>query len=93
MICGFLLFFFFIDPVSLVRDHNIKQKLGELGVPVQTYNADMLYEPWEVYDNEGYAFTTFNAYWEKCLKMHNDPIIRLPPCRLMQAPGQQLFLL
>ncbi|KAJ9547291.1 hypothetical protein OSB04_019834 [Centaurea solstitialis] len=41
------------DPVSLVRDHNIKQKLGELGVPVQTYNADLLYEPWEVYNGEG----------------------------------------
>ncbi|KAI3692953.1 hypothetical protein L6452_32778 [Arctium lappa] len=75
------------DPVSLVRDHNIKQKLGELGVPVQTYNADLLYEPWEVYSGEGYAFTTFNAYWEKCLKMQKNPIIHLPPCRLVQATG------
>ncbi|GJW50311.1 cryptochrome-1 [Tanacetum coccineum] len=75
------------DPVSLVRDHNIKQKLGELGIPVQTYNADLLFEPWEVYNDDGYAFTNFNAYWGKCLNMQKDPIIRLPPCRLLQATG------
>ncbi|KAK1430440.1 hypothetical protein QVD17_13159 [Tagetes erecta] len=75
------------DPVALVRDHLIKQRLGELGVPVQTYNADLLYEPWEVYNDEGYAFTTFNAYWDKCLKMQKDPTMRLPPCRLVQATG------
>ncbi|PWA56314.1 cryptochrome 2 [Artemisia annua] len=75
------------DPVSLVRDHNIKQKLGELGIPVQTYNADLLFEPWEVYNDDGYAFTNFNAYWDKCLNMQKDPIIRLPPSRLLQATG------
>ncbi|KAF5816543.1 putative deoxyribodipyrimidine photo-lyase [Helianthus annuus] len=75
------------DPVSLVRDHVIKQKLGELGVPVQTYNADLLYEPWEVYNDEGYAFTTFDAYWDTCLKMQKDPIMRLPPRKLVQARG------
>ncbi|GKC95123.1 cryptochrome 2, partial [Tanacetum coccineum] len=72
-------------PVSLVRDHNIKQKLGELGIHVQTYNVDLLFELWEVYNDDGYAFTNFNAYWGKCLNMKKDPIIRLTPCRLLQA--------
>ncbi|KAL0349025.1 UNVERIFIED_CONTAM: Cryptochrome-2 [Sesamum angustifolium] len=60
------------DPISLVRDHNIKQKLVELGVKVQSYNGELLFEPWEVYDDNGHAFTTFNAYWEKCLSMQEN---------------------
>ncbi|KAL2921332.1 Cryptochrome-2 [Bienertia sinuspersici] len=35
-----------------VRDHNIKQKLGELNIAVHSYNGDLLYEPWEVYDEK-----------------------------------------
>jgi len=75
------------DPVSLVRDHNIKQKLVELGVSVQSYNSDLLYEPWEVYDDNGHAFTTFDAYWDKCLEMQLEPVSHLPPWKLMPAAG------
>ncbi|XP_011091317.1 cryptochrome-1 [Sesamum indicum] len=75
------------DPISLVRDHNIKQKLVELGIKVQSYNGDLLFEPWEVYDDNGHAFTTFNAYWEKCLSMQREPVSHLPPWRLVQAAG------
>lgn len=75
------------DPVSLVRDHNIKQRLGELGISVQSHNGDLLFEPWEVYDDEGHAFTTFDAYWDKCLRMEIEPISQLPPRRLTLSPG------
>ncbi|KAK4732569.1 hypothetical protein R3W88_025557 [Solanum pinnatisectum] len=75
------------DPVSLVRDHNIKQKLGELGISVQSYNGDLLNEPWEVYDDDGKVFTTFDAYWEKSLSIQNEPGSHLPPWRLTQAAG------
>ncbi|KZV43576.1 cryptochrome-1 [Dorcoceras hygrometricum] len=76
------------DPVSLVRDHYITQKLGETGVSVQSYNAELLHEPWEVYDDNGNAFTTFDAYCDhKCLKLETGPGINLPPCSLVQATG------
>ncbi|KAL0376788.1 UNVERIFIED_CONTAM: Cryptochrome-2 [Sesamum calycinum] len=78
------------DPISLVRDHNIKQKLVELGVKVQSYNGELLFEPWEVYDDNGHAFTTFNAYWEKCLSMQREPVSHLPPWRLVQAAASSL---
>ncbi|KAK8479077.1 hypothetical protein V6N13_070030 [Hibiscus sabdariffa] len=71
------------DPVSLVRDHNIKEKLAEVGISVQSYNGDLLYEPWEIYDEKGQAFTTFDAYWDKCLNMQMEPISLLPPWRLL----------
>ncbi|KAJ4890166.1 Rossmann-like alpha/beta/alpha sandwich fold protein [Raphanus sativus] len=31
------------DPVSLVRDHTVKEKLVERGVSVQSYNGDLLF--------------------------------------------------
>ena len=81
------LFNYYPDPVSLVRDHTIKQKLGELGISVQSYNGDLLYEPWEIYDNEGHAFTTFDAYWTRCLSMQKEPDSHLPPWRLVPVEG------
>ncbi|KAJ6431297.1 hypothetical protein OIU84_018730 [Salix udensis] len=75
------------DPISLVRDHNIKEELVELGISVQSYNGDLLYEPWEIYDERGHAFTTFEAYWDKCLHMQMEPVSHLPPWRLVPAAG------
>lgn len=75
------------DPVSLVRDHNIKEKLVELGISVQSYNGDLLYEPWDVYDESGHAFTTFEAYWNKCLHLQMEPVSPFPPWKLVPASG------
>lgn len=75
------------DPVSLVRDHDIKQRLGESGITVQSFNGDLLYEPWEVYDDKGQAFTTFDAFWNKCCHMKTDQALHLPPCTLVPAEG------
>eukprot|EP00897_Mesotaenium_endlicherianum_P001685 jgi/Mesen1/1544/ME000134S00662 len=75
------------DPVSLVRDHKVKQGLGQHGVIVHTFNADLLYEPWEVYDDDGQAFTTFDAFWSKCLNMPFEPDPpHLAPKRLLGPP-------
>ncbi|KAL3506132.1 hypothetical protein ACH5RR_031514 [Cinchona calisaya] len=74
----------FSDPVSLVRDHNIKQKLGELSISVQSYIGESLYAPWEVYDDGGHTFTTFDAFWDKCLRMLMEPASHLPPWQLVQ---------
>ncbi|PON41528.1 Cryptochrome [Parasponia andersonii] len=76
------------DPVSLVRDHNIKEKLVELGISVLSYYGDLLYEPWEVYDERGNAFTTFEAYWERCLQMPLEPVSVLPPWKLLLTSGR-----
>ena len=75
------------DPVSLARDHSIKEKVEELGISVQSYNGDLLYEPWEVYDESGHAFTTFEAYWNKCLHLQMEPVALLPPRKLVPAAG------
>lgn len=78
---------FVIDPVSLVRDHQIKEKLVEIGISVESYNADLLHQPWEVYDEKGETFRTFDAYWDNCLNKQPDPIAHSTPGRLVLASG------
>lgn len=75
------------DPVSLVRDHKIKTQLADLGISAQSFNGDLLYEPWEVYDENGHAFTTFNAYWNKCMSLPIELTSHLPPWRLVPPAG------
>lgn len=35
------------------------------GYTCRSYNADLLYEPWEVLDNAGEPFHTFKTFWDK----------------------------
>uniref|UniRef100_A0ACD5YSI3 Uncharacterized protein n=1 Tax=Avena sativa TaxID=4498 RepID=A0ACD5YSI3_AVESA len=75
------------DPISLVRDDKIKNELLGLGISMQSFNGDLLYEPWEVYDENGHAFTTFNMYWEKCMGLPTEISPSLAPWRLVPVPG------
>lgn len=76
-----------VDPISLVHDDKIKKELSALGISVQSFNGDLLYEPWEVYDENGQVFTTFNMYWEKCMNLPIEKLPSLAPVRLLPVPG------
>ncbi|KAI3460034.1 hypothetical protein Pfo_016697 [Paulownia fortunei] len=74
------------DPISLVRDHRAKEVLTAEGVAVRSFNADLLFEPWEVHDQEGRPFTTFAGFWDRCLSMPYDPEAPLlPPKRIISV--------
>ncbi len=40
------------DSISMVRDQQVKDELKAHGVLTSTFNADLLYEPWEVLDEQ-----------------------------------------
>ncbi|TQD86235.1 hypothetical protein C1H46_028205 [Malus baccata] len=74
------------DPISLVRDHRAKEVLTAQGIAVRSFNADLLYEPWDVIDVHGRPFTTFDAFWGRCLSMPYDPDAPLlPPKRIISG--------
>nr|UYF12281.1 cryptochrome-1 [Selenicereus monacanthus] len=74
------------DPLSLARDHRAKEVLTARGIAVRSFNADLLYEPWEVLDESGQPFTTFASFWERCLTMPFDPEAPLlPPKRIISG--------
>uniref|UniRef100_A0A0D9VHE1 Photolyase/cryptochrome alpha/beta domain-containing protein n=1 Tax=Leersia perrieri TaxID=77586 RepID=A0A0D9VHE1_9ORYZ len=74
------------DPLSLVRDHRVKELLTAEGITVQSFNADLLYEPWEVVDDDGCPFTMFAPFWNRCLCMPDPAAPLLPPKRI--SPGE-----
>ncbi|XP_076884654.1 cryptochrome-1-like isoform X2 [Bidens hawaiensis] len=81
-----LLFNHLYDPFSLVRDHRAKEILTENGIVVRSFNADLLYEPWEVLDDEGQPFVTFSSFWDRCLRMPYDPQPpQLPPKKIISG--------
>jgi len=76
------------DPVSLVRDNGVKQGLKSLGLACDTFNADLLYEPWEIYDGQGQPFTAFIPFWDKLQGMMYEPDLpALAPKALPPVPS------
>lgn len=62
------------DPLSLVRDHEVKQRLQSAGILSRSFNAELLYEPWEVVDASGKPFTTFASFWDKLVHGMPKPL-------------------
>ena len=54
------------DAISLVRDNEVKAAMCSLGVHCQSFNGDVLYEPWEVLAEGARPFTTFATFWNRC---------------------------
>ncbi|RZC87717.1 hypothetical protein C5167_028170 [Papaver somniferum] len=80
------------DPISLVRDHRAKELLADCGISVRSFNADLLYEPWEVNDDQGQPFTVFSDFWNRCLSMPYDPAApMLPPKRIISGLSSTLL--
>ena len=52
-------------PFAQVRDNRVRNGLKEIGVVCESFNADLLYEPWEIYHTDGRVFTTFESFWTK----------------------------
>ena len=60
----------------------MKEQLTAEGISVQSFNADLLYEPWEVLDDDGCPFTMFAPFWNRCLCMPDPAAPLLPPKRI-----------
>ncbi|XP_002961252.2 cryptochrome-1 [Selaginella moellendorffii] len=76
------------DPVSLIRDHHVKHGLSQYGITVQTFNADLLYEPWELFDARGNPYTHFQLFWQRYLGMDHEPDGPLLPPKRLSPPAE-----
>ena len=54
------------DPLSLIRDHEVKRQLSSAGIVSRNFNAELLFEPWAVLDDDGSPLTTFDEFWNRC---------------------------
>ncbi len=66
------------EPWRISRDKKLKQRLTEQGIKVHSYNAALLWEPWEILKKDGTPYQVFTPYFRKgCLSV--PPPKPLPP--------------
>ena len=81
------------DPISLVRDQEVKEEMAARGVVCQTYNSELLYEPWEILDGKDAPFSTFEGFWNRQAPcpLHHLPSLQCPMysyCRTLLLIGR-----
>ena len=56
------------EPWRIQRDQNIKSKIEEQGIEVNTFNGSLLWEPFKILKNDGTPYRVFSPYYRKgCL--------------------------
>lgn len=61
------------EPTSLKYDAKVIQELEKMHVHVHTFNASLLFEPWEFQNQK-----TFNAFWKHAQKMQPQEPLEAP---------------
>jgi len=51
------------DPISMVRDNEVKTALTAMGIACRSFTGDVLLEPWEVLDPNNAPFSSFDSFW------------------------------
>jgi deoxyribodipyrimidine photo-lyase len=75
------------EPSARHRDATIKAALRAEGVTVESFNAGLLFEPWEVATKTGRPYQVFTPFWKACLAT-SEPSEPLPTPAHMPAPAQ-----
>lgn len=55
------------EPATQPRDAQIKRSLRERGIEVQSCNAALLMEPWQLSTQQGGPYKVFTPYWRNAL--------------------------
>ena len=71
------------EPTVVERDSYVKSELRRLNIAAQSFNGQLLFEPWDVATKEGRPYQVFTAFWKSCLAR---PAPDLP----QEAPQQLL---
>ncbi len=74
------------EPASIARDTRIKQGLKSRGLAVESHNAALLVEPWNVETGQGDPYRVFTPFWKNA-RQRLDPKSPPPaPARLAEVP-------
>ena len=79
------------EPFALERDRKLADQLGKAGIQVQTFNAALLHEPWEIKNKSGKPFQVFTPFWKAIRAKDVDPPRPAPRLsRFHQAKSDRL---
>jgi len=74
------------DPADIDRDTWVKKSLREDGLTVETYNSNLLYEPWEIRRPKGEPYKVFTPFWKAMLAAGLRIPAEPPPTRMPALP-------
>lgn len=61
------------EPHAIKRDSAIKESLTLSGIEVMSFNGNLLFEPWEIKNQQGNFFKVFTPFWKHCLQQYIPP--------------------
>ena len=61
------------EPYARARDTALEAVLKDRGLEVESYNAALLFEPWEVATKADKPFAVFTPFWRACLAREAPP--------------------
>jgi deoxyribodipyrimidine photo-lyase len=74
------------EPWRIARDKKIKSDLAQLNVSVETFQASLLWEPWQILKSDQTPYRVFTPFYRKGCVPHSEPRLPLP------APTHMEFL-
>jgi deoxyribodipyrimidine photo-lyase len=54
------------EPAAIARDTQVKRSLQQARLTAESFNAALLYEPWQIATKQAKPFQVFTAYWKAC---------------------------
>jgi deoxyribodipyrimidine photo-lyase len=73
------------EPLVIARDTRIKEMLEHEGIEVRSFNASLLFEPWEIRTKSAGPFQVFTPFWRACLA-EADPAAPLAAPASLKSP-------
>jgi len=70
------------EPAAIARDTTIKHSLQARGLVAESFNGNLLFEPWDVATREGKPFQVFTAFWRAALLLPHRVAPLAAPKRL-----------
>jgi len=78
------------EPFAMARDADLAEELLAAGITVETYNAALLHEPWELRTKGGKPFGVFTPFWKAIRGLaveKSHPAPRLPRFHKAKSDG------
>jgi deoxyribodipyrimidine photo-lyase len=73
------------EPAAVARDADLKSQLRDRGITAESFNGNLLFEPWTIRNASGQPFRVFTAFWKACLTKSVAPPSKDVPSTL-RAP-------
>jgi deoxyribodipyrimidine photo-lyase len=73
------------EPAAIARDRSVKASLRDRGLTAESFNANLLFEPWTVANRAGKPFRVFTPFWRTVIARPIPPLAPDVPRRL-RAP-------